>query len=120
MSCGSLTLPRNAYAVQAANKSKVGVLILEHGLLRNAYTYAVHATNKSNVEREKGRMGQLLRTSPNLNLGFGLLPPLIYYCVLIDSTAIMINRIMGMRGVTLSKIRARPEILKWIKDVCGV
>ena len=82
MSCGSLTLPRNAYAVQAANKSKVGVLILEYGLLRNAFAYAVQATNKSNVEREKGRMGQLLRTwfrlqtSPDLNLGFGLLSPL--------------------------------------------
>jgi len=55
-------LPRNAYAVQAANKSKVGVLILEYGLLRNAFAYAVQATNKSNVEREKGRTGQLLRT----------------------------------------------------------
>ena len=54
MSCGSLTLPRNACAVQAANKSKVGVLILEYGLLRNAYTYAVQA-NKSNVERERER-----------------------------------------------------------------
>lgn len=62
MSCGSLTLPRNAYAVQAANKSKVGVLILEYGLLRNAFAYAVQATDKSNVEREKGSMGQLLRT----------------------------------------------------------
>lgn len=110
MSCGSLTLPRNAYAVQAANKPKVGVLILEHGLLRNAYTYAVHATNKSNVEREKGRMGQ---TSPNLNLGFGLLPPLI--CVLIDSTAIMINRIMGMRGVTLSKNKSSSRNTKMDK-----
>jgi len=100
-----LTLPRNAYAVQAANKPKVGVLILEHGLLRNAYTYAVHATNKSNVEREKGR--------PNLNLGFGLLPPLI--CVLIDSTAIMINRIMGMRGVTLSKNKSSSRNTKMDK-----
>ena len=49
-----MTLPRNACAVQAANKSKVGVLILEYGLLRNAYTYAVQA-NKSNVERERER-----------------------------------------------------------------